>query len=232
MEKVLQEHEWVRLVDIAARETILEGELAIPAGATGIVLFVHGSGSSRHSPRNRNVARSLRARAGVATLLFDLLSEEEEACDVAGGSLRFDIDLLADRVEAATDWVLRLPDTRALRIGYFGASTGAAAALLSATERPDDVAAIVSRGGRPDLVGTSRLARVRAPTLFVVGGEDYPVLDWNRAARAAMTTETRLDVLAGASHLFEERGALEEVARRAADWFRKWLSKPQTREVS
>jgi dienelactone hydrolase len=228
----LQEHEWVRLVDIATSDATLEGELAIPAGASGIVLFVHGSGSSRHSPRNRNVARSLRARAGVATLLFDLLSEPEEARDARDASLRFDIELLAGRVEAATDWVLRLPDTRSLRIGYFGASTGAAAALLAAIARPDDVAAVVSRGGRPDLLDASRLARVRAPTLFVVGGEDYPVLDLNRAARAAMKAETRLDVIAGASHLFEERGALEEVARRAADWFRKWLSKPAEREVS
>jgi dienelactone hydrolase len=223
MDRVTTEHERIRLVDIAAPGAVLEGELALPSGATGIVLFVHGSGSGRRSPRNRNVARSLRARAGVATLLFDLLTEEEDLRDARDGALRFDIAFLARRVEAATDWVLRIPETRALRIGYFGASTGAAAALLSASERPDDVGAVVSRGGRPDLVDAGHLARVRAPTLFIVGGEDYPVLDWNRAARAAMKIETRLDVIAGASHLFEEPGALEDVARRSAEWFRKWL---------
>jgi dienelactone hydrolase len=213
----------MRLVDIATGDATLEGELAIPQDPNGLVLFVHGSGSSRHSPRNRNVARSLRARAGVATLLFDLLTEREEGVDAASGALRFDIGLLSRRVEVATDWALRRTETRSLRIGYFGASTGAAAALLAASERPDDVGAVVSRGGRPDLADAARLARVRAPTLFIVGGEDYPVLDWNRTARSAMTTETRLDVVPGASHLFEEPGALEEVARRSADWFRRWL---------
>jgi dienelactone hydrolase len=224
MERGAHEHEWMRLVDIATGDATLEAELAIPGDPTGLVLFVHGSGSSRHSPRNRNVARSLRARAGVATLLFDLLTEGEEGSDVASGALRFDIGLLSRRVEAATDWALRRSETRTLRIGYFGASTGAAAALLAASERPDDVGAIVSRGGRPDLVDAARLARVLAPTLFIVGGEDYPVIDWNRSARGAMTVETRMDVVPGASHLFEEPGALEEVARRSADWFKRWLA--------
>jgi dienelactone hydrolase len=214
----------MRLVDIATGDATLEGELAIPQDPNGLVLFVHGSGSSRHSPRNRNVARSLRARAGVATLLFDLLTEREESVDTASGVLRFDVGLLSRRVEAATDWALRRTETRSLRIGYFGASTGAAAALVAASERPDDVGAVVSRGGRPDLADEARLARVRAPTLFIVGGEDYPVIDWNRVARSAMTTETRMDVVPGASHLFEEPGALEEVARRSADWFRRWLA--------
>ncbi len=223
MEESRHQHEWIRVVDIATGDARLEGELALPPGATGIALFVHGSGSSRHSPRNRHVARSLRARAGVATLLFDLLTEAEEARDFASAELRFDIAFLARRVEAATDMVLRLPETRSLRVGYFGASTGAGAALFAASERPDDVGAVVSRGGRPDLVDAQRLARVRAPTLFVVGGEDYPVIEWNRAARAAMTAETRMDVVPGASHLFEEPGALEGVARRSAEWFRRWL---------
>jgi putative phosphoribosyl transferase len=226
MEKIAQEHEWARLVDIETGDALLEGELTLPRGASAVVLFIHGSGSSRHSPRNRNVARSLRARAGVGTLLFDLLTDREEVRDQAAGVLRFDVGLLARRVEAATDWALRVPTTRLLRLGYFGASTGAAAALLAASQRPDDVGAIVSRGGRPDLVDRRHLAGVRAPTLFVVGGEDYPVLDWNRAARDAMTVEARLDVVPGAGHLFEERGALEEVARRSADWFRKWLGPP------
>ena len=218
-----REHEWIRLAAIPARDVVLEGELALPAGASGVVLFVHGSGSSRHSPRNRDVARSLRARAGVATLLFDLLTDGEEARDALTRTSRFDIDLLSTRVRAATDWVRRLPETRALRIGYFGASTGAAAALLAASDPREGVAAVVSRGGRPDLVAPERLARVTAPTLFVVGGEDRAVLEWNRGARAAMRAETGLDVIPGASHLFEEPGALEDVACRSADWFRRWL---------
>ncbi len=227
MEPVANEHEWIRLVDVATGDATLEGELALPSDATGLILFVHGSGSSRRSPRNRYVARSLRARAGVGTLVFDLLTAPEEARDAASGELRFDVGFLTRRVEAATDWVLRVPETRSLGLGFFGASTGAAAALVAAAERPDDVGAVVSRGGRPDLVDASKLASVRAPTLFIVGGEDYPVLDWNRAARSAMDVESRIDVIPGASHLFEEPGALEEVARRAAEWFRRWLGAPR-----
>jgi pimeloyl-ACP methyl ester carboxylesterase len=188
-------------------------------------LFVHGSGSSRHSPRNRYVAMTLRSAARVGTLLFDLLTEREEAQGTISHDPRFDIPLLAWRVIAATDWALRVPDTQALPVGYFGASTGAAAALVAAVERPDDVEAIVSRGGRPDLASTRDLSRVTAPTLFIVGGEDYSVIEYNRAACAAMRAEVRLDVIPGASHLFEEPGALEDVARRAAVWFRRHLTR-------
>jgi pimeloyl-ACP methyl ester carboxylesterase len=220
-----QAREHVSRVDIPAGHATLEGELAFPPDPTGLVLFVHGSGSSRHSPRNRHVARSLRTRARVGTLLFDLLTETEEAHDLASGELRFDIPFLARRVEFATRWSLCLPRPRPLPIGYFGASTGAAAALLAASDPRADVAAVVSRGGRPDLVATHDLARVRAPTLFLVGGDDYAVLELNRGARNAMTAEARVDIVPRAGHLFEEPGALEEVARRAAEWFRRWLGR-------
>jgi pimeloyl-ACP methyl ester carboxylesterase len=214
-------HEVVSPVAIPAGDATLEGELAFPPDAAGLVLFVHGSGSGRRSPRNRHVARSLRTRARVGTLLFDLLTESEDARD-----LRFDIALLARRVESATSWWLGLASRRCVRpmpIGYFGASTGAAAALRAASERPADIAAVVSRGGRPDLVDAHRLACVRAPTLFLVGAYDGVVLDLNRTARSAMTAETRLDVIPQAGHLFEEPGALDEVAERASEWFRRWL---------
>lgn len=205
------------LVHVTAGNVTLEGTLDIPQGASGIVLFAHGSGSSRHSPRNRYVARALN-EGGLATLLIDLLTVEEEQVDRVTAHLRFDIALLARRLIGATDWLVRYSETRGLRIGYFGASTGAAAALVAAAERPDAVAAIVSRGGRPDLAGPA-LARVRAPTLLIVGGLDYPVIAMNRDALAEITVEKRLIIVPGATHLFEEPGTLETVADLAREWF-------------
>jgi dienelactone hydrolase len=206
-----------RHVRIAAGLAILEGNLSLPEGARGVVLFAHGSGSSRHSPRNRYVARLLNA-GKLATLLIDLLTPDEEIVDLRTAHLRFDISLLADRLSAATDWLTQQPDTQRLRVGYFGASTGAAAALVAAAERPDVVGAVVSRGGRPDLAGPA-LARVRAPTLLIVGGNDLPVIELNRAALAQLHCEKRLAIVPGATHLFEEPGALDEVARLAREWF-------------
>ena len=199
----------------------LEGSLSIPAGATGVVLFAHGSGSSRHSPRNRYVARALQD-GGLGTLLIDLLTAAEEREDTRTARLRFDIDLLAERVAAATDWLTQNPATAALRIGYFGASTGAAAALVAAAERQDEVSAVVSRGGRPDLA-IPTLDRVKAPTLLIVGGLDYPVIDMNREALLHLQVERHLEIIPGATHLFEEPGALEEVARLAQEWFTRYL---------
>ena len=211
-----------QLVQVPAGAVTLDGNLGVPAGARGIVLFAHGSGSSRHSPRNRYVAGVLRA-AGLATLLMDLLTADEEAIDLQTQRLRFDISLLADRLVGATDWLTQNPDTRDLRIGYFGASTGAAAALVAAAQRPDTVGAIVSRGGRPDLAGAA-LAHVRAPTLLIVGGNDIPVIGMNQEAMAQLHVETKLEIVPGATHLFEEPGALEEVARLAREWFERYLS--------
>ena len=181
------------------------------------MLFVHGSGSSRRSPRNRLVAQKLND-AGLATLLFDLLTRSEEAVDLRTAQHRFDISLLAERLVHATKWARENTITRNLRIGYFGASTGGAAALVAAAELPQDVGAIVSRGGRPDLAGGA-LPRVRAPTLLVVGGEDDAVIDLNEQARLQMRGEVQLEIIPGATHLFEEPGALERVAHLAADWF-------------
>jgi len=181
------------------------------------VLFAHGSGSGRHSPRNRYVAQELR-QAGLATLLIDLLTPEEEEIDLRTRHLRFDIGLLAVRLTGATDWLKREPDTRNLRVGYFGASTGAGAALVAAAERPEEVGAIVSRGGRPDLAGDA-LPRVRAPTLLIVGGNDASVIEMNREATERLRVEKELKIVSGATHLFEEPGALEKVARLASDWF-------------
>ena len=195
----------------------LEGHLTVPPAARGVVLFAHGSGSSRHSPRNRSVAAALN-RAGLATLLFDLLSPHEGA----DRALVFDIELLARRLTVATRWLAGEPDVATLGVGYFGASTGAAAALWAAAEPGSPVTAVVSRGGRPDLAGL-RLADVRAPTLFIVGGDDTTVLDLNRQAATHLTCEHRIDVIAGATHLFEESGALEAVARQAREWFLRWL---------
>jgi putative phosphoribosyl transferase len=206
-------------VKIPAGAAAIEGNLSVPADACGIVLFVHGSGSSRHSPRNRFVARTLND-AGLATLLFDLLTPEEEAKDAR---LRFDIGLLAIRLGFATDWVLQEPAARNLRIGYFGASTGGGAALLAAAERPESVGAIVSRGGRPDLAGAS-LPAVRAPTLLIVGGADDAVIGMNREAMARMQCEVKLELVPDATHLFEEPGTLEQVAKLASEWFRRHLS--------
>jgi dienelactone hydrolase len=219
------EHEDVRLVVIRSRETRLEGELALPPAAIGLVAFAHGSGSSRLSPRNRYVAQSMRAQVPVGTLLFDLLTEAEEREDLRTGRLRFDVDLLARRVLAATTWLREEPRTSRLPLGYFGASTGAAAALMAASQRPDDVAAIVSRGGRPDLAGPRALRLVSSPTLLIVGSEDHLVLDLNREAQKLIRAENRLEVIAGASQLFDEAGALEQVAQRAAEWFARWFAR-------
>ncbi len=197
----------------------LEGMLAVPAASPGIVLFAHGSGSGRFSPRNNLVARELR-EAGFATLLFDLLTNEE-AQDRANV---FDIPLLAERLSMATAWVKQDPDTAALPVGYFGASTGAAAALVAAASEAWPIAAIVSRGGRPDLAGAA-LAKVAAPTLLIVGGDDLTVLDLNRAALAELRCEKHLAVVPGATHLFEEPGALETVVGLAGSWFISHLSK-------
>ena len=209
-------------VSIPIGETALEGHLTIPAAAAGIVLFAHGSGSSRWSPRNRFVAGVLQG-AGLATLLIDLLTPAEETIDERTRRLRFDIVLLTRRLGAATDWVKASPSTSHLAVGYFGASTGAAAALVASVERPEVVRAIVSRGGRPDLAGEA-LVRVRAPTLLIVGGSDIPVISLNQDAMRRITGEKELAIVPGATHLFEEPGALEEVARLAADWFSRYLS--------
>jgi putative phosphoribosyl transferase len=210
-----------RPVRIPVGAVELEGNLGVPEGAAGVVLFAHGSGSGRHSPRNRYVARVLR-EAGLATLLIDLLTREEEEVDLRTGYLRFDIGLLADRLADATGWLIENPDARDLRIGYFGASTGAGAALVAAAERPDEVGAIVSRGGRPDLAGEA-LPLVKAPTLLIVGGNDVPVIGMNEEAMERLRMEKELEIVPGATHLFEEPGALEEVARLAADWFMRYL---------
>jgi putative phosphoribosyl transferase len=195
----------------------ITGDLGVPDGADGVVAFAHGSGSSRHSRRNQEVAATLR-EAGFATLLMDLLTPEEDRVDVRTREFRFDIPLLARRVAASVDWLRADARTSGQRIGLFGASTGAAAALVAAAERPETVAAVVSRGGRPDLAGGA-LPRVHAPTLLIVGGADVPVIAMNEDAMAAMTAPTDLVIVPGATHLFEERGALEEVARLARDHF-------------
>jgi dienelactone hydrolase len=195
----------------------LQGDLAVPDGATALVVFVHGSGSSRLSPRNIEVADGLQ-RAGLATLLFDLLTEEEDADDRYTGHLRFDIPMLTRRLLGVTDLMAEGFGGHRWRIGYFGASTGAAAALLAASHRPTIVDAVVSRGGRPDLAGRA-LSAVQAPTLLIVGGYDRVVLDLNRDALAQLRCTKQLDVIPHATHLFEEPGALEQVTRLAADWF-------------
>jgi len=210
-----------QLVQVPAGSVTLEGNLTLPEESRAIVLFAHGSGSSRHSPRNRYVARVLN-EAKLATLLIDLLTLHEEVVDARTAQLRFDIDLLAERLVDATDWLTQFPDTKHLRIGYFGASTGAAAALAAAAVRPDAVRAIVSRGGRPDLAGAA-LTRVQAPTLLIVGEHDDQVVQLNRQALTQLRCEKRLVIVPGATHLFEEPGALDEVARLARDWFQRHL---------
>ena len=204
-------------VHIPAGRAILAGNLSIPVNAAALVLFAHGSGSSRHSPRNQFVARTLND-AGLATLLFDLLTPEEELVDTRTAELRFDIDLLAERLVHATKWEKRQEQTGDLRIGYFGSSTGGGAALVAAAQLPDDVGAVVSRGGRPDLAGAA-LPKVRAPTLLIVGGQDDIVIELNKQARDQMSCEVKLEIVPGATHLFEEPGALEQVAKLASDWF-------------
>ncbi len=211
-----------RPVQVPIDGLALEGDLSVPEKAQGLVLFAHGSGSSRHSPRNRFVAEQLQ-RTGLATLLIDLLTRSEEAIDLRTAELRFDIDLLAARVVGTTDWLGAQEITRDLAVGYFGASTGAAAALVAAAARPRAVSAVVSRGGRPDLAAPA-LPRVKAPTLLIVGGDDMPVISLNERALATLGTANKvLEIVPGATHLFEEPGALEEVARLAADWFARWL---------
>jgi putative phosphoribosyl transferase len=211
-----------RPVRVSTGPVELEGDLGVPEDAGGVVLFAHGSGSSRHSPRNRYVARALR-EAGLATLLIDLLTPDEERVDLRTGHLRFDIELLAERLAGATDWLMEDPDTSNLLIGYFGASTGAGAALVAAADRPQEVGAIVSRGGRPDLAGDA-LPLVETPTLLIVGGNDVPVIGMNEEALGRLRAVKRLEIVAGATHLFEEPGALEEVARLAAGWFGRHLT--------
>jgi putative phosphoribosyl transferase len=208
-------------VSIPVNGARLQGNLNVPPGARGLVLFAHGSGSSRHSPRNRYVASVLR-EGGLATLLMDLLTPDEEAIDLRTRELRFDIDLLAERLVAATDWLRANPDTRDLKVGYFGASTGAGAALVAAARRPDAIGAVVSRGGRPDLANAA-LSAVRAPTLLIVGGDDLPVIEMNRQALSALRVEKELEIIPDATHLFEEPGTLEQVAHSARAWFERHL---------
>jgi dienelactone hydrolase len=206
---------------IPAGGVFLEGELAIPDQAVGVVLFAHGSGSSRHSPRNQYVARLIR-EAGIGTLLFDLLTRKEESRDVSG-HLRFDIALLSDRLAGATNWIGAQDETRGLRVGYFGASTGGGAALVAAANVGNSIGAVVSRGGRPDLAGHA-LPLVTSPTLLIVGGRDDVVIDLNKKAYAQLRCEKELRIVPGATHLFDEPGTLEEVARLAVGWFDRHLS--------
>lgn len=201
----------------------VQGDLVIPERAFGIVIFAHGSGSSRHSSRNRYVASVLQ-RGGLATLLMDLLTSEEEQADMRTAQLRFDIPLLTRRLVDATDWAAGQPETRELNIGYFGASTGAGAALVAASGRPSAIGAVVSRGGRPDLAGES-LPLVRAPTLFIVGSRDEPVIELNQRAQRELRPENRIEIIPGATHLFEEPGTLERVADLARSWFELHLQK-------
>ncbi len=209
-------------VQIPIGPIYLGGNLDIPKGARGIVVFVHGSGSSRFSPRNQYVAQELQ-KDGLGTLLFDLLTPEEERIDMVTAHLRFDIDLLASRLVDVTNWLLKNPDTKNLNIGYFGASTGAAAALIAAKEHSDVVKAVVSRGGRPDLAEKA-LPDVKAPTLLIVGGEDFQVIDMNQWAFDRLTAkEKQIKIVPGATHLFEEPGTLEEVAYLAGEWFKRYL---------
>jgi putative phosphoribosyl transferase len=206
---------------IFAGDAVLDGDLVVPSGASGIAVFAHGSGSSRHSPRNRSVARVIR-EAGVGSLLFDLLTREEESIDVFTRHLRFDIELLTRRLIEATRWLASQEETRNLRVGYFGSSTGAAAALMAAARLGDEIGAVVSRGGRPDLAGDA-LPLVKAPTLLIVGGHDETVIELNQDAYARLRCEKELRVIPGATHLFEESGALEQVADYAADWLKGHL---------
>ena len=210
-----------REVEVVAGRVRLGGTLAVPDGAQGLVIFAHGSGSSRHSLRNRSVAYSLRT-AGLGTLLFDLLTEDEEIEDERTAALRFDIAFLARRLGEVTDWVYTQPRLRHLRVGYFGSSTGAGAALVAAADKPEAIGAVVSRGGRPDLAGDV-LTRVLAPTLLIVGGADTAVLHLNQRAFDRLSSPKALEVVAGATHLFEEPGTLGRVAELAAGWFTRFL---------
>jgi len=215
-----------RLAENAVRIPVdgktIDGNLAVPRGAQSVVVFAHGSGSSRFSPRNTRVARAIN-EAGLATFLIDLLTGDEEVVDVVTAQFRFDVELLARRLMNTTEWLTKNVVTKDLTVGYFGASTGAAAALIAAAKRPDDVKAVVSRGGRPDLA-LKYLAKVKAPTLLIVGGSDPEVLELNKEALEKLNVEKKLEVVPGATHLFEEPGTLEEVARLAVDWFLKNLT--------
>jgi dienelactone hydrolase len=208
-------------VEVPIGAARLSGDLGMPDDASGLVLFAHGSGSSRHSPRNRHVARALE-RGGLATLLIDLLTPEEGRIDDLTGQYRFDLPLLADRLVTIVDWLAKRPKVGALPIGLFGASTGGGAALIAAAARPRAIAAVVSRGGRPDLAGAS-LAQVTAPTLLIVGGLDLPVIQLNRAAMSQMHADVHIEIVPGATHLFEEPGALDRVAELTGQWFMRHL---------
>ena len=222
MERPTEQGDVGELVHVTADSATVEANLNVPEGAEGVVLFAHGTGSDRHSPRNNFVAEELR-QGGLATLLIDLLTAEEKEVDRRTRRIRFDIDRLAKRVVGAVGWLLQEPATEGLRIGIFGSSTGAAAALIASAERPDATAAVVSRGGRVDMA-EGVLGEVEAPSLFIVGGNDVQVLRLNRQALAQLETEKELEVVAGAGHLFEEPGALDEVARLAREWFQRHLA--------
>ena len=211
-----------RLVRVDAGRVTLEGDLSVPPHARAVVLFAHGSGSSRFSSRNKRVAAFFNDSA-FATLLIDLLTPNEDEIDARTREYRFDIGRLAERLIGAVEWLAREPATAKLPVALFGASTGGGAALVAAAEIPDRVAAVVSRGGRPDLAGPA-LARVRAPTLLIVGGDDEAVIELNRAALAQLTAPARLEVVPGATHLFEEPGALDEIARHAAAWIESYAA--------
>ena len=208
-------------VRIPVGEATLEGDLSVPPGAKGVILFAHGSGSGRFSPRNQHVAKVLN-KAGLATLLIDLLTKEEEEIDVSTGEFRFDIDLLSQRLMGATKWLRENPATKDLAFGYFGASTGAAAALIAAAQIPTEVKAVVSRGGRPDLA-LEYLQKVMAPTLLIVGGNDMTVLELNMKAMQRLSAVKKLEIVPGASHLFEEPGKLEQVAKLSVGWFLRYM---------
>jgi putative phosphoribosyl transferase len=213
---------------IPIRDGQIAADLRCPEQALGLIVFAHGSGSSRFSTRNRAVAEFLDHHR-FATLLVDLLTRDEERVDARTAEFRFDIDLLAERVVAATDWIAMADELASLPLGYFGASTGAAAALMAAARRPAKVHAVVSRGGRPDLAGDS-LPRVQAPTLLIVGGDDEPVIEMNEQAKRRMTALVELTIVPGASHLFEERGTLEQVMQLASDWFARYLGGPELQD--
>jgi pimeloyl-ACP methyl ester carboxylesterase len=210
-----------RSVQILVGQADLVGDLSIPEDAKGLVLFAHGSGSSRHSPRNRYMAGELQ-QACFATLLVDLLTTAEEHVDLQTMEYRFNIDMLAQRLIGLTDWHGVHSDLSSLPLGYFGASTGSAAALIAAAARPDAVRAVVSRGGRPDLA-VSSLPLVRTPTLLIVGGNDVPVIEWNQQALQLLNGRKAIEIIPGAAHLFEEPGALEQVAHLATEWYRRYL---------
>jgi dienelactone hydrolase len=221
MTTIAEQKMYSQEVKIQVDSVILEGELTIPADATGIVLFAHGSGSSRHSPRNKFVAGIIQ-KAGIGTLLFDLLTNEEEEVDIRTRHLRFDINLLAQRLVGATRWLENFPETKNLKVGFFGSSTGGGAALVAAAELGEKIGAVVSRGGRPDLAGEA-LANVHSPVLLIVGGLDKTVIILNEEAFEQMYCKKELKIVPDATHLFEESGALEKVALMAAEWFAEHL---------